>query len=317
MMTFIIVSLFVTTLMLMVMGCSAHAGADTCGSATNEESKTLIKKAYEAYSRGDIPGFTQYIHPKVRWAVGASPDHTKDAPDMFKVYEGSEGLQAYLKILLRDVKPIKNHPVEMAFTDDGKTVFIKVESTTEHRVTKKIEKIELVHRIVIDNGKTVEFQSFLDRQLWKQITSSATAADIRQLITSMFDALGKQDLDAAAKFSSKDVKVHGLQPQPVDLQGWKAGLNEVFTAFDAKFTPEDIIVDADNMKVVVRYRVVGTHKGPFKGIPPSNKPINVGAIAMYRMELSPIDGRLQIIEKWNQPDMLLLMSQIGAFPMAK
>jgi predicted ester cyclase len=52
----------------------------------------------------------------------------------------------------------------------------------------------------------------------------------------------------------------------------------------------------------------GTHQGRFFGVPATGKAIVVQAMNFYRLADS------QIIEEFGQPDMLGLLTQIGAVP---
>ncbi|MDF2931616.1 MAG: ester cyclase [Chryseobacterium sp.] len=52
----------------------------------------------------------------------------------------------------------------------------------------------------------------------------------------------------------------------------------------------------------------GTHKGTFFGVPATEKPIAVNAMNFYLLSDN------QIIEEVGQPDMLGLLTQIGAVP---
>jgi hypothetical protein len=69
----------------------------------------------------------------------------------------------------------------------------------------------------------------------------------------------------------------------------------------------DAIVAADDA-VVVRFRLLGTHRGDFMGIPPTQKAIEVGAIAIF----SITGGR--ITEAHGQFDQLGMMRQLGVIP---
>lgn len=77
------------------------------------------------------------------------------------------------------------------------------------------------------------------------------------------------------------------------------------TAFpDLHFHVEDQIAEGD--KVCVRYRFDGTHKGPFKGIPPTNKRVSYSGILIYRI----LNDR--IVEQWTEFDLLGFLRQLGA-----
>ena len=76
---------------------------------------------------------------------------------------------------------------------------------------------------------------------------------------------------------------------------------------DIQWTIEDMITE-DN-KVAVRFTMRGTHKGVFFGVPATEKSIVVQAMNFYRLADN------QIIEEFGQPDMLGLLTQIGAVPL--
>jgi len=59
---------------------------------------------------------------------------------------------------------------------------------------------------------------------------------------------------------------------------------------DARYEVDDLIAEGD--RVVVRWRMVGTHKGTFRGIAPTGRPIVLKGIAIYRLE----GGKL--MERW-------------------
>jgi predicted ester cyclase len=52
----------------------------------------------------------------------------------------------------------------------------------------------------------------------------------------------------------------------------------------------------------------GTHRGPFMGVPPTGKKIEVQAMNFYRISSG------QFVEERGQPDLLALLQQIGAAP---
>jgi predicted ester cyclase len=64
---------------------------------------------------------------------------------------------------------------------------------------------------------------------------------------------------------------------------------------DARYEADDLIAEGD--RVVVRWRLLGTHKGAFQGIAPTGGPIVLKGIAIYRVE----DGRLA--ERWVVSDL--------------
>jgi predicted ester cyclase len=58
-------------------------------------------------------------------------------------------------------------------------------------------------------------------------------------------------------------------------------------------------------EVVVHWTVRGTHKGPFLGMPPTNRPCTVSGTSISRME----GGKL--VEHWADWNVMTLMEQLG------
>jgi predicted ester cyclase len=73
---------------------------------------------------------------------------------------------------------------------------------------------------------------------------------------------------------------------------------------DRTDTIEDIVADED--RVGMLFRVRGTHKGNLFGIEPTNKPIDIHELGIFRLA----DGK--IIEAWFMADELGLLQQLGA-----
>ncbi|WEL24872.1 ester cyclase [Haloferax volcanii] len=87
-----------------------------------------------------------------------------------------------------------------------------------------------------------------------------------------------------------------------ELKAQISGLKESFSDFSA--TVEDAVTEGDT--VAMRVTLRGTHDGAFMGIEPTGKPIEVGNMVFTRIE----DG--VIAERWVQPDMLGMLTQLGA-----
>ena len=69
---------------------------------------------------------------------------------------------------------------------------------------------------------------------------------------------------------------------------------------------EEILAEGD--LVSVRGRVSGVHRGPFMGIPPTEKSVDFTIFITYRIA----GGK--IVEHWMLTDNMVLMQQIGAIP---
>ena len=101
---------------------------------------------------------------------------------------------------------------------------------------------------------------------------------------------------------------HNLPPGvPTNKEGIRQMAAVFNTAFpDCRVTVEDVIAEGD--KVVARWRLAGTHKGEFLGVPPTGRQANLTGIAIFR-----ITGG-KIAEQWENHDDLGLMQQLGAVP---
>lgn len=75
---------------------------------------------------------------------------------------------------------------------------------------------------------------------------------------------------------------------------------------DFNCTIEDQIAEGD--KVVTRLTMRCTHLGPFRGMPPTGKKIEIGGVSIGRFA----DGKA--VEGWLFSDSLGMMQQLGAIP---
>ena len=71
---------------------------------------------------------------------------------------------------------------------------------------------------------------------------------------------------------------------------------------DATYEVDDLIAEGD--RVVVRWRLLGTHEGEFGGIAPSGRAITLDGIAIYRVA----HGKL--MERWVVSDLHGLLEEI-------
>jgi predicted ester cyclase len=75
---------------------------------------------------------------------------------------------------------------------------------------------------------------------------------------------------------------------------------------DLNYTLEDMVAEGD--KVVARYTARFTHKGTYMGIPATGKQVAAKGVEIYRLA----GGK--IVESWDFPDTLGMMTQLGAIP---
>jgi predicted ester cyclase len=117
--------------------------------------------------------------------------------------------------------------------------------------------------------------------------------------------------DLAHEIIAPVMTVHGAGGQSVGMgpQGLIDLIKTWRTAFpDGKMTVDDIIVEGD--LVGIRNTWHGTQTESFYGIPPSGKQVHVTSVGLDRVK----DG--QVVEGWGELDMVGMMQQLGAMPLA-
>jgi len=108
-------------------------------------------------------------------------------------------------------------------------------------------------------------------------------------------------------FATDFVMHHGTGEEIHGLKDFKQHVSEAFSAFpDLHFTIDDMVVEGN--KVATRWTLTGTHKGEFRGIPPTNK-----KVAIWAITIDHIAGG-KFVEEWERYDTLGLMRQLGLVP---
>ena len=95
---------------------------------------------------------------------------------------------------------------------------------------------------------------------------------------------------------------------PTGPQGFRNFYSAIWSAVpDARYEVDDLIAEGD--RVVVRWKLLGTHKGDFRGIAPTGRAIALKGIAIYR-----VDGG-KLMERWVVTDLYGLLEEIrGSSP---
>ena len=117
--------------------------------------------------------------------------------------------------------------------------------------------------------------------------------------------------DLAQELIAPVMTVHGAGGQAVGMG--PDGLVELIKTWRAAFpdgymTVDELIVDGD--LVGIRNTWHGTQTAEFYGIPPSGNRVDVTSIGIDRVK----NG--QVVEGWGELDMVGMMQQLGAMPMA-
>jgi steroid delta-isomerase-like uncharacterized protein len=113
------------------------------------------------------------------------------------------------------------------------------------------------------------------------------------------------DMDALDVLTTDDFAYHlGGQP-PRDAAATGAFVRGVHVAFpDWRVEIRDIA--AGTGRVAVRWEGTATHEGPFHGLAPTGRRVDVSGINLYAIEAGLISA------EWEQMDSLGLLHQLGA-----
>ena len=123
------------------------------------------------------------------------------------------------------------------------------------------------------------------------------------------EGLGKNNWSIVAESYAANYVDH--QPTPPGLPAGLAGFKQFTTMFrnafpDLSYTIDDEIADGD--RVVQRVTGQGTMKGPFAGMPATDKHATWSEIHICRLK----DGK--IVEHWGSVDQLGMLQQLGLAP---
>ena len=167
----------------------------------------------------------------------------------------------------------------------------------------QLQRIPLIILASAISGCSVPNDAEMEQE--KTTSVEQNEAVIRQVLA----LIDERNLDEAFELYALDYLYHGPGGQELRGRDGIRGLWEDWLAGfpDLHSTVEDMVSEGD--KVVLRWRVEGTHTGEFLGIAPSNAKINVGVTEIFRV------ANGQLVEAWDQYDGLGLMQQIGAIPM--
>jgi predicted ester cyclase len=140
------------------------------------------------------------------------------------------------------------------------------------------------------------------------VSVEETRAHAARYLDVLNEAMSTGNLDAIDELISPDHRFYpGGNPPLEGRDGWKQVVTDVRTAFpDGQFSIEDLIAEGD--QVVLRWTMRGTHRGEWRGIAPTGKPVTQTGFTLLRLR----DGLR--VEERAQADLLGVMEQIGALP---
>jgi predicted ester cyclase len=138
---------------------------------------------------------------------------------------------------------------------------------------------------------SVKDSKALERRLYEEYNKGKTA------VLAVIDEVYAAD---TIQHSSSGRDIRGIE-------NYKQHVRAFSSAFpDLQFTIDDMVAEGDT--VAVRVTATGTHKGAFRGIPPTNRKVTVSMIQIDRI----VGGKF--VEGWSRYDTLGLMQQLGLIP---
>ena len=137
--------------------------------------------------------------------------------------------------------------------------------------------------------------------------ADANEAIIRRLVE---EVINRGNTDLLTELVASDHVGHDHLGDRYGSEGVRIGVAEYREAFpDLRVTIEDLLLHRD--RAAWRFTIVGTHAGPFMGIPPTGRTVSAGGLRIDRLA----EGRLA--ESWLCLDALGLVRQLGANPVLK
>ncbi|MGB9634481.1 MAG: ester cyclase [Chloroflexaceae bacterium] len=238
--------------------------------------------------------------------------HFADVPEPFDL-EGAinliAGFQAAFPDLSHDIR-------QMSETDGAVEALITARGTQRgpfQGVPPSGRAIETPtrHRFRFADGKIVEHRITVDMaDIMRQIGAGpATPEANKDLALRLYEeVINQEDKGVIDAIFAPDVILH--DPLTGTHRGVEA-FKGLLGMFDAAFPHHRAAVEAvlaEGDYVAVLHTHYGAHNGPFMGLAPTGKAVEVGGIELFRIA----NGR--IVEFWRKDDDVSLLLQLGALP---
>ena len=138
------------------------------------------------------------------------------------------------------------------------------------------------------------------------MSTEENKATIRRIYEELWDGRKLEVADEVIAWDGVNYDT-GLVPGPFGPEEMKGTVQMVTAGFpDNRHKVEELIAEGDT--VVARVILTGTNDGPFMGMPPTGKKIEVNEIHIYRLK----DGKA--VEHRVGRDDLAAMHQLGVIP---
>ena len=127
------------------------------------------------------------------------------------------------------------------------------------------------------------------------ISIMSSVEPLREVVRKLADTFNNPQNRESSYFDFYDdsLMIHGFPPNlPTNKEGFKQFIYLLWKAFpDIKIMFEDIIIEGN--KVACRYNLIGTHKGEFMDLQPTNKQFRVTGMTVFSFRDT------KCIERWD------------------
>jgi steroid delta-isomerase-like uncharacterized protein len=134
-----------------------------------------------------------------------------------------------------------------------------------------------------------------------------SAEENKEIVRRFWDVWEEGNIGLVDELVGPDYVNHspGMPNQPEGPEGIKVVVNMFRGGMpDLRVVIEDVIAEGD--KVVMRYRIEGTHEGELFGVPPTGRRVSIESITVERVS----GGKIR--EHWRVTETLDMMRQLGA-----
>jgi uncharacterized protein len=122
---------------------------------SEEQNIEVVKKGYEAFGRGDIPGLLAQLDPNVSWVAFGPPDLPTAGER-----RGHQGVAEFFQQLAAIVDITRFETKE--FISQGDRVVVIGEGTEKVKATGKVVEFHFAHVFGLRDGKVVSFVDYVD-----------------------------------------------------------------------------------------------------------------------------------------------------------
>jgi steroid delta-isomerase-like uncharacterized protein len=134
-----------------------------------------------------------------------------------------------------------------------------------------------------------------------------SAEENREIVRRFWGVWEEGNLGLVDELVAPDYVNHspGMPNQPEGPEGVKAVVSMFRAGMpNLRVVIEDMIAEGD--KVMMRYKIEGTHEGELFGVPPTGRRVSIESITVERVS----GGKIR--EHWRVTDTLDMMQQLGA-----